>query len=206
MKSGSSPEPIAFLDFVIYASIFIAVFWGFTLVPSGWLERITAEASSNVLGAMGFSSGWGIEGEGSYLTLFGGTGSVKVTIIRECTAINVFSIMVALILPLRGGLWVRKIIGVAFSGLILFALNVSRIILTVLLTGFSVPPFSWFLSNPNIMVYHYPISFIYGVIGVAALILMVNKWILPELGNTLTGIFELLYSLLRLVGSFFVKV
>jgi hypothetical protein len=72
--------------------------------------------------------------------------------------------------------------------MILFVMNVSRIILTVYLTGFSVPPFSWFLNNPSIEVFHYPISFAYGVIGVALLILILNMWKLPELGNTLLGI------------------
>jgi len=165
------------------------------MVPSVWLETATAEASSGVLRALGLSSSWGVWGERSYLTLWGEVRPVTVQIIRECIAINVFSVMAGLILPLRDGSMPRKAIGIAFSGLLLFLLNFSRIALTVFLTGFDVPPFSWFLTNPTIEVYHYPVSFTYGVIGVALLVLMVDKWILPDLGETLLGVFGLFYRL-----------
>ncbi|MBC8498053.1 hypothetical protein H8D40_03630, partial [Candidatus Bathyarchaeota archaeon] len=113
----------------------------------------------------------------------GGRGTV--TIIRECTAINVLGVVSSLVIPLRKGRIQRKIYSLVFSGIFLFALNVSRIMLTVLLTGFNVPPFSWFFINPTVETYHYPISFLYGVIGVALLVLMINEWILPELGDSL---------------------
>lgn len=179
----------------MYFTLFAVIVWCFTMVPSAWLERTTAEASSYVLRALGLLSSWGVRGDGSYLTLWGEARPVTVQIIRECTAINVFSIMAGLILPLRNGSLPRKAIGIAFSGLLLFLLNVSRITLTVFLTGFDVPPFSWFLTDPTIEVYHYPVSFAYGVIGVALLVVMVDKWILPELGETLMGAFGLFYKL-----------
>ena len=179
----------------MYFTLFAVIVWCFTMVPSAWLERTTAEASSYVLRALGLLSSWGVRGDGSYLTLWGEARPVTVQIIRECTAINVFSIMAGLILPLRNGSLPRKAIGIAFSGLLLFLLNVSRITLTVFLTGFDVPPFSWFLTDPTIEVYHYPVSFAYGVIGVALLVVMVDKWILTELGETLMGAFGLFYKL-----------
>ncbi|MDH5792275.1 MAG: exosortase/archaeosortase family protein [Candidatus Bathyarchaeota archaeon] len=177
----------------LYFTLFAVIVWCFTMVPSAWLEKTTAEASSYVLRALGLLSSWGVRGDGSYLTLWGEARPVTVQIIRECTAINVFSVMAGLILPLRNGSLPRKAIGIAFSGLLLFLLNVSRITLTVFLTGFDVPPFSWFLTDPTIEVYHYPVSFAYGVIGVALLVVMVDKWILPELGETLMGTFGLFY-------------
>ncbi len=184
------------LDALKYIALFILIAWGFTYVPSEWLERITAEVISGTFRALGFSSSWGVEMSEAHLALSGGARPVTVTIIRECTAINVFAVMVGLILPLKTGSWGRKLLGVVFSGLVLFLLNVSRIALTVFLTGFDVPPFSWFFANPTIEVYHYPISFMYGVIGVALLVLMVNSWILSELGDTLLGVFETVRSLL----------
>ncbi len=174
-------------DIALYFALFAIVVWSFTMVPSAWLEKATAEASSGVLRALGLSSSWGVRGDGSYLILWGKARPVTVQIIRECTAINVFSVMAGLILPLKDGSLTRKAIGITFSGLLLFLLNVSRIALTVFLTGFDVPPFSWFLTDPAIEVYHYPVSFAYGVIGVALLIVIVDKWILPELGETLVG-------------------
>lgn len=196
MGSGGSLKSMALRGVTIYFALFAIIVWCFTVVPSAWLERVTAGATSSVLRALGLSSSWGIRGEGSYLTLLGEAQPVTVQIIRECTAINVFSVMAGLILPLRDGSLLRKAIGIAFSGLLLFLLNVSRIALTVFLTGFDVPPFSWFLNNPTIEVYHYPVSFAYGVIGVALLVVMVDKWILPELGETLMGAFVLFYRLL----------
>ena len=46
-------------------------------------------------------------------------------------------------------------------------------------------PNIWFFSNPTVETYHYPLSFIYGVIGVAIIIVSVSKWFLPELTDTL---------------------
>jgi exosortase/archaeosortase family protein len=196
MNDDADVYPLTALDALTYVALFILIAWGFTYVPSGWLERITAEVVSGTFGALGFSSSWGVEMGEAQLVLSGGARPVTVTIIRECTAINVFAVMVGLILPLKTGSWGRKLLGVVFSGLVLFLLNVSRIALTVFLTGFDVPPFSWFFTNPTIEVYHYPISFMYGVIGVALLVLMVNRWILSELGDTLLGVFESVRSLL----------
>jgi exosortase/archaeosortase family protein len=193
MRSGDNLKPMALRDVALYFALFAVIVWCFTMVPIAWLERATAETSSGVLRALGFSSGWEVLGDGSYLTLWGEARPVTVQIIRECTAINIFSVMAGLILPLRGGSLLRKGIGIAFSGLLLFLLNVSRIALTVFLTGFDVPPLSWFLTDPTIEVYHYPVSFAYGVIGVALLVVMVDKWILPELGETLMGAFGFFY-------------
>lgn len=196
MDDDEDVRPLTALDALTYVALFILIAWGFTRVPSDRLEIITAEAVSGIYGALGFSSSCGVEKGEAKLALSGGARPVTVTIIRECTAINVFSVMVGLILPLKTGSWGRKLLGVGFSGLVLFLLNVSRIALTVFLTGFDVPPFSWFFTNPTIEVYHYPISFMYGVIGVALLVLMVNRWILPELGDTLLSMLDSVRSLL----------
>ena len=146
---------------------------------------MTAAACSSVLSLLGFLSEWGLSGGDAFLTLIGEGGPVTVTIIRECTAINVFGVVSSLVIPLNNGRIQRKAYSLVFSGVFLFALNVSRIMLTVLLTGFTVPPFSWFFTNPTVETYHYPISFAYGVVGVALLVLMINEWILPELGDAL---------------------
>ncbi len=172
----------------IYIASFAVVTWSLTLVPSSWLETLTAQYSSITFTAFGHSSYWGIREGQSYLTLVGEMGPVTVAIIRECTAINVFSVILGLVLPLNGGTVLRKLVSVVLSGVLLFIMNVSRIMLTVYLTGFSTPPFSWFFTDPTIELYHYPISFAYGVIGVALLILILNRYTLPELGDTLVAI------------------
>ena len=172
-----------------YVAAFIAIALAFTLVPTGWLEELTAQTISAALSLLGLRSTWANGAGSPSLTLLG-YRTVTVTIIRECTAINVFSVMTALIIPLAAG-WARKAEGIALSAILLYAMNVSRIALTVYLAAYDAPPFSWFVTNPTVETYHYPISFAYGVIGVAALILIVSRWPLPELADTLTGVISL---------------
>ncbi|MFB0557855.1 MAG: hypothetical protein ACETVY_01945 [Candidatus Bathyarchaeia archaeon] len=198
MESYKTTEQLTIKDAIIYTMLFIAITWGFTLVSTRWLEQLTAQAVGSALRAIGLLSSWGVQEGDAYLSLVGENGLIRVTIIRECTAINVFAIVVGLILPLKTGSLKRKSLGIVFSAALLFLMNVSRIMLTVYLTGFNVPPFSWYFTNPTVEVYHYPISFIYGVIGVAILIVALNRWILPELGDTLFGIIDSIRNLLKL--------
>ncbi len=188
MVTDSALEVTSLKNTAAYIASLILVMGLFAIVPIGWLERATAQASSYVLSVAGHVSSWNVNGGWVYLTLEGAKSSVTVTIIRECTGINVLGVIWGLIIPLSHVDVQRKLVNVLFSGMILFVMNVSRIMLTVYLTGFSVPPFSWFLTNPSIEVFHYPISFAYGVIGVALLILILNMWKLPELGDTLIAI------------------
>jgi len=187
---------LTLVEAAVYAALFLVIVWGFTLVPSGWLENMTARISSGTLGALGFSSSWGAAEGGPHLSLQGERQLVSVIIIRECTAINVFSIAVGLVIPLRGGSWTRKALSIIFSATLLLFLNVSRIVLTLLLTGFSFPPFSWYFSNPTVELYHYPISFLYGVLGVALLVIVLSRWFIPELGYTLIGIIDSVIGLI----------
>lgn len=185
---ANTTRPMTIRDTLIYVTLFVVITWGFALVSTRWLERLTAQTVCNVLKAFGFLSDWGVQNGEAYLSLVGENRLVVVTIIRECTAINVFAVIVGLIVPLKNGSLVRKGLSIAFSSAVLFLMNVSRIMLTVYLTGFNIPPFSWYFTNPSVEVYHYPISFSYGVIGVAILILALNRWIIPELGDTLLGV------------------
>jgi hypothetical protein len=79
-------------------------------------------------------------------------------------------------------------------------MNVARVIATVALTGYDVPPFTWLVTSPTVETYHYPISFLFGVAGVAATILAVDRMALPELGDFLAKLPENLMSILRKTG------
>ena len=186
MTARGLPEPMR--ETLFYALLFVTIAWGFELVPSAWLERLTAEIMTGLFTALGLSSSHGVENGLAYLSLVGGARDIYVTIIRECTAIHVWGILAALILPLGRGSWTRKAAGLAFGGTLVVFMNVSRIFFTVYLTAFDVPPFTWFFTNPTVEIYHYPISFIYGVFGVAILIVFISKWFLPELADTLIAI------------------
>jgi exosortase/archaeosortase len=86
---------------------------------------------------------------------------------------------------------------VSFGGALVFVMNITRIMVTVYLTGYDVPPFSWFFINPTVETYHYPISFAYGVIGIAIVISLINAYILPELGDFLVELPNALANNLR---------
>ena len=184
----SSPGEASFEDSALYVLIFVVITFGFQLVPSAWFEEFTAQAMSQLFNALSLTSGHGLEGGKAYLTLLGGVRDVHVTIVRECTGIHVWGILLGLVLPVRGGSWSRKAASLVYGAILIFLLNVSRIFVTVYLTAYNVPPFSWIFANPTVETYHYHVSFVYGVIGVAILILTISRWFLPELGDTLIGL------------------
>ena len=184
----SSPGEASFEDSALYVLIFVVITFGFQLVPSAWFEEFTAQAMPQLFNALSLTSGHGLEGGKAYLTLLGGVRDVHVTIVRECTGIHVWGILLGLVLPVRGGSWSRKAASLVYGAILIFLLNVSRIFVTVYLTAYNVPPFSWIFANPTVETYHYHVSFVYGVIGVAILILTISRWFLPELGDTLIGL------------------
>lgn len=180
-------EDYSYEYFVSYLLTFFIVYFGFHLVPSKWLEIITAQFSAFILNELGFFSRYGIVNGVVYLTLEGGARDVFVSIIRECTAIHVWGILLALVIPLDSKLD-RKIKSVIFGAVLVFLMNITRILVTVFLTGYDIPPFSWFFQSPTVETYHYPVSFLYGVIGVMILILTINRYFLPELGDVLVNL------------------
>jgi exosortase/archaeosortase family protein len=187
---------------IIYFILFSIIILIFQFVPSSWLERITAGTTSSLLNFLGFNSGYLIIDNESYLALQG-IREVSVMIIRECTAIHVWGVLVALVLPLYETSWSRKFLSLIIGGSLVFVMNISRIFLTVYLTAFNVPPFTWFFTNPTVETYHYPISFAYGVIGIAIVILALSYLIVPELGEILLGIPRFLKLLvLKIKGSY----
>lgn len=159
----------------------------FYLIPSGLVEVATAASGAFALRLFGHNASWWVENEVTYLRL-DGENTVLVSIIRECTALNVFGIITGLILPIVAPL--RKRIQASLTaGAALFILNIPRIALTVYLTAYDTWPFTM-LPALSLETYHYPISFSFGVIGVALVVLGLNRWLIPELGDTLIGIVD----------------
>jgi exosortase/archaeosortase family protein len=170
---------------MFYFACLVIFYEFFMIVPSTWIELLTAQISTWALNMVELNSEYGINGVWVWLTLTGGARDVKVYIIRECTAFHVWGILFGLILPLQGPEIARKLKAVVFGGVMVFLMNITRIMLTVYLTGYDVPPFSWWFTNPTVETYHYPVSFVYGVIGISIVISLINKYILPELGDFL---------------------
>ncbi len=178
-------EEITWRYIVSYLAALLFFYELFMIIPSTWIELLTAQLSSGALNTLGLNSEYGVNNVWVWLTLTGGARDVRVYIIRECTAFHVWGILLGLILPIQGPDWGRKLKAVAFGGVLVFVMNITRIMVTVYLTGYDVPPFSWFFTNPTVETYHYPISFAYGVIGIAIVISLINAYIMPELGDFL---------------------
>ena len=175
-------------DVAVYATVFAAFYLVFQVAPSLWAELLTARTSSAVMSLGGLKSGYGVTGGLVYLDLTSGVRPVHVYIIRECSAIHVLGVILGLIVPLKHGGWARKAAAVALGAALVFTMNISRVVLTVVLTGYDVPPLSWWLTNPTVETYHYPISFVYGVVGIAATIALIDRLVLPELGDFLASL------------------
>lgn len=171
----------------VYAVVFAAVVWVFGVIPSGAVEAATAQTSTWALALTGHAATWQ-QADGLTTLTLTGQHAVTVTIIRECTALNVLGVMTGLILPLQAS-WQRRAKGITLAGLILLALNIPRIALTVYLTAFDTWPFT-IIAERSLDTYHYPISFAFGVVGVAATILAVSRLTTPELEQTLLGIVD----------------
>jgi exosortase/archaeosortase family protein len=172
---------------IFYATVFAITLWVFYNIPSDWFEALTAQTATGTLTLVGQAASWQQIDKYTTITMLG-QRSVTVAIIRECTALNVLGVMAGLILPLKASA-TKRVSGVTLSGLLLFTLNIPRILFTVYLTAYDVWPFT-FIADRSLETYHYPISFAFGVIGVAVTVLAVSKWATPELSETLLGIVD----------------
>jgi exosortase/archaeosortase family protein len=172
---------------VLYVTVFIVILLISNVLPSEVVEAITAQTATWALTLFGHSATWEQSNGYTILTLVG-EKTVTVSIIRECTALNVLGVMAGLILPLRAS-WLRRVISIGFAGLLLFALNIPRIAFTLYLTAYDTWPFTLIVER-GLETYHYPISFAFGVIGVAVTVLAVSRWVTPELSETLLLIID----------------
>ncbi len=173
--------------FLAYLVVFASVVWVFYIVPSQAVEEWTAQLSAGLLNVFGLGASWVATSEAPTLVLQG-QRDIEVYIIRECTALNVVGVMMGLILPLRDSV-IARLKGIALSAALLFSLNIPRIALTVYLSAFDTWPFSLVPYN-GLETYHYPISFAFGVVGVAITVLAVSAWTTPGLADTLVGFVE----------------
>jgi len=192
MDDGYSPK-----DLAVYVAVFAVFYVVFQWAPSLWAGLLTARTSSAAMSLVGLESGYGVIDGLVYLDLTSGVRPVHVYIVRECSAIHVLGVILGLVVPLKHGSWARKAAAVALGSTLVFGLNVSRVVLTVFLTGYDVPPLSWWVTNPTVETYHYPVSFVYGVVGIAVTVALIDRLILPELGDFLVGLPDTLSRLVK---------
>jgi len=183
-------------DLAVYLAVFSAFYVLFQSAPSRWAELITAQTSSAVMNLAGLESSYGVEYGMVFLDLASGLRHVHVYVIRECSAIHVLGVILGLVVPLRGASLSRKAGAAVFGGFMVYALNILRVVLTVVLTGYDLPPFSWFFTSPTVKTYHYPISFLFGVVGIAVTVLSMDRVFVPELGDFLGSVPDVLSGFL----------
>jgi exosortase/archaeosortase family protein len=184
-NSGEKEDSLK--DLAVYVVFFILIVKTIDYVPSVGIEYITAWASSKIFQNFGLASHYGLSDGGFFLSLKG-VRDIQVIVIRECTGVHIWGILVALILPLKKPNFIKKFIAILLSTFLVFLINIIRIIVTVYLTAFNVPPFSWFLSSPTVSTYHYPTSFITGLLGIIVIISVVDTFVLSELGDFLVSL------------------
>ena len=175
-------------DLIKYVGIFGLFYLLFQVVPSRWAEILTAWSSASLLNLLRFNSLYGVNDVGVYMTLEGGARSVLVYIIRECSAIHVLGVIFGLVVPLKAVDASRKLFASILGASTVYVMNVIRISVTLILSANDIPPISWFIRNPTVETYHYPISFIFGVFGIIITILVMDRFSIPELGNLLVSI------------------
>ena len=183
-------------DLAVYLVVFSAFYILFQSAPSRWAELLTAQTSSSVMNLAGLESSYGVEYGIVYLDLASGLRNVHVYVIRECSAIHVLGVILGLVVPLRGASLRRKAGAAVFGGFMIYALNILRVVLTVVLTGYDLPPFSWFFTSPTVETYHYPISFLFGVFGIAVTVLSMDRVFVPKLGDFLGSVPDVLRGFL----------
>ncbi|MBL7118918.1 archaeosortase/exosortase family protein [Candidatus Bathyarchaeota archaeon] len=156
-------------DLLIYVSAALGITLFLYYIPDYFLlEQLTAIFSSMVLNLVGVSLSYSSTSHEAFV------GSIQV--IRECTGVQVISVMAGLILPIRGSSWRRKIRVLLIVSVILFIMNFLRIALEIWLIYRRILP--WSLA-------HYPLSLILGIAGVYTLVLVSDR-VFPEFGDQIT--------------------
>jgi len=166
------------------------------LTPSFWLEELTASVSSKVLSALGLISYWFVNNGVAYVQVGDGVRNITIEIIRECTGIHVIAIYMGLVLPVQS-VWKKKTLAITLASGMLFFLNITRVCLTIGLTFFKVFPFHLIFQNPTVETYHYPLSLLYGILGVFLLIVSTDQLVIPELGGTLVEVLMTMRKILQ---------
>jgi len=148
----------------VFAALAITVFLYY--VPDYFvLEQLTAFFSSIILNLVGVRMHYSTTSNEAFV------GGIQV--IRECTGVQVISVMAGLILPIRNSSWLRKIKVLLVVSVILFVMNFLRIALEIWLVYYGILP--WSLA-------HYPLSLVLGIAGVYTLVLVSDN-IFPEFGD-----------------------
>ena len=167
----------AIKDFLVYVSATMAITLFLYYVPNYFLlEQMTALSSSIILNLIGVSLPY------SSTPLEAFVGPIQV--VRECTGIQVISVMAGLIIPVRGSNWTRKIKVLLVVSVILFVMNSLRIALEIYLICYEILP--WSLA-------HYPLSLVLGIAGVYTLVLVSDR-VFPEFGDQIAYFYMTIFK------------
>ena len=158
------PNCIAYLAIAILITIFL-----FFISDYYWLRYYTAEGTSWIINFFGFES---------YVSPAPSVadGIVRITgigfsfqIVKICSGIEAIALVSGLIIATPTS-WKRRIFGVLFISLGIFAANILRIITTIVL----------YTQGFDLYIAHEVVSAIFTIIFIIVFILMIQAWIIPN--------------------------
>ncbi len=153
-------------NLLIYVSAVLGITFFLYYIPDYFfLEQLTAFFSSWILNLVGVPLSYSSTSREAFV------GPIRV--VRECTGVQVISVMAGLILPIRESTWTRKIKVLLIVSVILLVMNFLRIALEIWLIYYGILP--WSLA-------HYPLSLVLGIAGVYTLVLISDR-VFPEFGD-----------------------
>jgi exosortase/archaeosortase family protein len=156
-----SPRKVLFY-FIVAATIILAVYY---LPNYFFLEKLTAEHTAFFLNSFGMHVETRVVNEGVFLE--------NVKIVRDCTGVQVVAVFLGLIIPVPNAPVKNKILTLAVVSILLYLANLVRISLEFSLLSLRLLP--WSLA-------HYPLSVLFGIIGVFLLTLVADR-LMPEFGK-----------------------
>jgi exosortase/archaeosortase family protein len=141
-----------------------------------FLEKITAEHSSMLMGLMGIQATVWTDGSRVFLNQF--------EIERMCTGVQVITVFLGILVALPKAPIRRRILALGIVAVSVYFANIARIAFEIWLLYSGILP--WSLA-------HYPTGLILGVFSVAFLVIVADRFI-PEVGDMA---FSALHGLLR---------
>ena len=158
---------------LLYAVAAVALAAGLYYLPDYFmLEKITADSSAALLNLIGIPAESWVRDHRAFVNEF--------EIERMCTGVQVITVFVGILVPLRHVQWKRKLTAIASVVVLVFLANVARIALEVVLLYKGILP--WSLA-------HYPTGLILGVFSVTFLVIVLDVFI-PEIGDYAIGAIE----------------
>jgi len=156
------------LTFILYIIAAAIIILGLYYLPNYFfLEKATADSTAFLLNSLGMNIQTNVVDENVFLS--------DIKIVKDCTGVQVIAVFFGMIIPIPKARLHKKLLTLLIISTSLYFANVLRIALEFSLLYLHILPWS---------VAHYPLSLLFGVVGVLILVLVSDR-LLPEFGDFL---------------------